>query len=480
MIPASLLIILIPLVAAAPAYVLRRWRTLEVLCAVIACGLVIVILTRPTDTVLTIGSFSINTLAPVNLLGRVLAVRPTDHQPLVLLFAVALFLFLLGWSVSQGWSFIPLGLGILSLLSTALLIRPFVFSALAFEAVAALGAIMIQADRNSEHEVTGALRYLVISTLALPAFLGAGYAVAQAGGITDPALQAGAYAPAVTLLGIGLALLFGALPLFTWTHAVANDAPPLTTAFLATVGIGAVTFLFLSLKQDFAWFRDGADIRTIANLLGIATLLFGGVLGWAQRSFSRVIACGLSVEIGCTLLLLNSNTALSVEAIAFGIAARALSLGVAGLGITLLREQVGQDDFALIGGLGRQHKAAALAIAVGGLSLAGLPGTVGFVTRWVTARVLGQTDLEILVLTILAGASIGIGVIRGLSALFAQPAFTPADTGEPSQAPRASGETRRVALIILIGVALVIALGVAPGLTSPVTRAIADNYTFYR
>jgi multicomponent Na+:H+ antiporter subunit D len=472
MIPASLLIILIPLIAAAPAYVLRRWRTLEVLCAVITCGLAIAILTRPTETVLTISGFTISTQAPVNLLGRVLVVRPTDRMPLVLLFAAALTLFVLGWSVSQGWTFIPLGLANLSLLSTALLIRPFVFAALAFEAVAALGAIMVQAERSGEHDVNGALRYLVISTLALPAFLGAGYVVAQASAVSDPALQAAAYAPAVSLLGIGLALLFGAFPLFTWIHPVAKDAPPLTTAFLATVGTGAVTFLFLSFKQDFAWFRDGADIHTIANILGIAMLVFGGMLGWAQRSFSRVIACGLCVEIGSTLLLLNSNTALSVETIAFSIAARGLALGVAALGITLLREQVGTDDFAEIGGLGPRQMWAALAIAAGGLSLAGLPGTVGFVTRWVTVRVLGQTDLEILVLAILASASVGIGIIRGLSALFTQ---TGADV-----AVIAPGTPRRVILLIVVAVGLVIALGVAPGITSPITQAIAENYTFYK
>ena len=475
MIPAALLIITVPLVAALPAYILRRWRAAEVLIAVIACGVVIAILARPSDSVLNIGGLTIDTLAPVNLLGRVLAVRSSDRVPLMLLFTMALVLFVLGWSVTHGWTFVPLGLGVLSLLSAGLLIRPFVFAALAFEAASALAAVMIQSEQSGKGSATGALRYLILSTLALPAFLGAGYAAGQASVISDPNLQAAAYSPAVILLTIGIGLLFGAFPLFTWTHAVARDAPPLTTAFLASVGSGAATFLFLSFKQDFTWFRNSPDASTILNFLGIATVLFGGVLGWAQRSFGRVLACGLSIEIGITLLLLSHNTPLAVESAAFCVAARVLSLGVMGLGIVLIRDQAGSDEFEAICGMGMQQKWAALAIAVGGMSLAGMPGTAGFVARWTTARVLGQSDFEVLVLTLLAGASVGVGIIRGLMAMYAH-----GDVITVRNRQATSTTPRRIAFTVGLAVTLVIVLGMAPSVISPVTKAIVENYTFYK
>ncbi len=472
MIPASLLIIIVPLAAAIPAYVLRRWRVVETAVAVLACAFTIGLLARPVDSTLNISIFTISLPAPVNLLGRVLAVRGPDQLPLLLLFGIALVLFLLGLIVAQGWTFVPLGLVILSLASTAILIRPFVYAALAFEAIAAVAAIMIQTERSGKESTKGAMRYLIITTLALPAFLGAGYAVTQAANITDPALQAGAYNPPAILLGIGLGLLFGALPLFTWTHAVANDAPPLTTAFLATVGVGAATFFYLSLKQDFTWFRDSADVVSISNLLGIAMLAFGGLLGWAQRSFGRVLACGISIEIGSTLLLLNHNSSLSVQAIAFAMAARALSLGLLGVGIALIREQAGSDEFSMVGGLGSRQVWGTLAIAIGGLSMAGLPGTIGFVSRWTTARVLGQTDLEVLVVTLLAGASVGAGIVRGLAALYGTANVMSGRTVPATQ--------KRLPAAILAAVVVLIFLGVAPGVFTPVTKAIADHYNYYR
>jgi multicomponent Na+:H+ antiporter subunit D len=472
MIPASLFIIIIPLVAALPAYILRRWRSIEVLIAMVACALVIGILSRPVDSTISLPGLSIQIGAPVNLLGRVLAVRAADRLPLLLLFASGMLLFMASWAVAQGWTFIPLGLGILSLLSTGLLIRPFVFAALAFEAAAALAAIMIQAERNGERSTTGAMRYLVLSTLALPAFLGAGYAVSQAANITDPTLQAAAYDPAVILLSVGFGLLLGAFPLFTWIHAAAKDAPPLATAFLGTVASGAATFLFLSMKEDFTWFRASPALHNVVNMLGIATLLLACFAGWAQRSFGRIIACGLGVELGSTLLLLGSETQLSIEAIAFGVLARAFSLGLMGAGVAMLREQSGSDEFNDLSGLGRQRLWAALAVALGGVSLVGLPGTIGFVSRWASVRVLGQNDLEVVVLTLVAGASVGIGLIRGLQSLFTLPSL-----GGTEPAPPAP---RRVAMTVALATLLVIVLGIAPGVTAPITKSIAENYTFYK
>jgi formate hydrogenlyase subunit 3/multisubunit Na+/H+ antiporter MnhD subunit len=361
----------------------------------------------------------------------------------------------------------------LSLFSIGLLIRPFVFSALAFVASAALAAIMIQAEQSGQGSTRGAVRYLVIFTLALPAFLGAGYVVSQAAGVVDPTLEATAYMPAIILLIVGFGLFFGGLPLYTWTHPVAKDAPPLATAFLSAVGSGAITFLFLSFRQEFDWFRISEQVSAAMNLLGIVTLCMGGLLGWAQRSFARVLACALSVEIGSLLLLLAHNTPIAVEALAFSVLSRALSLGLLGLGMALLREQAGSDEFQAVSGWGRRNLWAALAIALGGLSTAALPGTMGFVSRWATARVLGQTDLEALVLIFVASASVGIGILRGLMALFAPVAAS-------GSGVETSSGYRRGAFTVALVALLLIVMGIAPGVVAPVTKSIAENYTFYR
>jgi len=473
--PASLFVVLIPLAAAVSAYLLRRWRSLESLAALIGCGLVIALLSQPATTTIPVPGLPIEVGGRLDLLGRTLTVQESDRLPLVVVLASALVVLGLSWRLPQGRLFAPLGLVILSLVCAGIMIRPFVFAALAFEAAAAMAAVLIQAERMGPLSTVGAQRYLVLSSLALPAFLGAGYVIGQALNVTEPALQSAAYQPAALLLALGFALLAGAVPLYTWTHAVANQASPLVTAFLATVVTGAVTFLFLEFKQQFDWFRGSPDVREAINLFGVTTLLLGGVIAWAQRSWGRILACCLSVDLGVVLLMLNHETPASVEAVAFAIAARGLSLGVFGAGLSALRSYTGTDDFARLRGAGRRYPLAALAIALGAFSIAGLPGTVGFVVRWLNVRVLSETDLEVMMIMLLAGVSIGWGVLRGLFSLLAEPLE---EEGNAARAP--SFLSRGASASLLLGSVVVVMLGLAPGLLAGLARAIASAYTFYR
>ena len=155
-------------------------------------------------------------------------------------------------------------------------------------------------------------------------------------------------------------------------------------------------------RREYEWFRASPLIAGAANLGGILMLAFGGLTAWAQRSFGRVMACGLAVEIGALLIQAGLGTVLSIEAIAIGIGARAISFGLLALGVSLLRQEFGSDEFDALRGAGRRLVWAPLAIGIGGLSLAGLPGTIGFVSRWMSIRSLALGDQELMMLSILA------------------------------------------------------------------------------
>ena len=468
--PAPLLVALIPIAAAIPAFLLRRWRSLEVLLAVGACLSVLLVLSPPVSGALELFTLRIEVGAPLVLMGRVMRVGGADRLTLALLFGCAAFLFALSRYAPQGWPYVPVGLVMLSLFSMALLIRPFLFSGLAFEAAAAFGAVMIQAERVGTLSTNAASRYLILSTLALPAFLGAGYVISQAAGIADPALQLASYQPAALLMVSGVCLLAGAIPIYTWISGVSNQASPLTTAFFATIATGAAAFLLLSFNEEYAWFASAPDVRAILTACGIGTAVLGGVIGWAQRSYSRILACGLSVELGAMFLMLASGTRAAVEAAVFSIPARAASLCLFGVGLTLLRMRAGGDDFQRVRGLGRRYPWVALGVTLGGLSLAGLPGTVGFVTRWLNMRAIGDVDLEAVMILLLAGVSVGWAVLRGAFSLLA----------EPDAAGTIETEPRGVALTIAAGALAVVALGLWPGLIAGLAKGIAMSYTFYR
>jgi formate hydrogenlyase subunit 3/multisubunit Na+/H+ antiporter MnhD subunit len=524
MIPASLIVLVIPLIAAAAAYALRRWQSLEILTAVVSCGAVIFLLARPITNVVTLPGYIIDIDAPLDIIGRTLQVRAADRLPILLLFLSAAIVYTMSWRTTQGWTFVPIGLTVLTAMSAGLMIRPFQYAALAFEAAAALAALMIQAERTGEGTTRGALRYLAIATLALPMFLLAGWVIDRSVNVnpTDAEAIAAAFTPAIILLLIGFGLIFGAVPLFTWIHLVAKDAPPLVTAFLGSVGLSACTFLFLAFWQEYSWLRNSPTVITALSAGGMVMLLFGGGLAWAQSSFSRVMACAILVDAGCTLLVLSSNSQLGVEAIAFGSVARTIALSIFGVGMWRLQTIWDSDEFDAARGTNDLWTTMALGIA--GLSLAGLPGTLGFVSRWIGARAYSNQDAEGLAVLLVASASVGVGVMRGLLALYRNPLPTmapvqPAIVGDQlalfvddangmadlpntaemdstdvefASAPMADAElgvtssevnalqSVGMRFVIGTGMALLLIFGLWPGVIAPMAQAVAAQYGFYR
>jgi multicomponent Na+:H+ antiporter subunit D len=461
--PAALWILLLPLIGSVAAYALRRWRTVEVLIAVGVCALAILTLAQPIDGTL-LGLIDLD--AQLSVLGRSIQIHPQDRVPLLLLMMCGIVLAAASWRTPENWTFIPGGLVLLTLISFAIMVRPYAFAGLAFAASGALGALMIQAERNGANTTGGATRYLLVCVLAMPMFLGSGYAGQRAAAITDPELIATAYEPASLMLILGFGLMLGAIPVFSWVHPVANDAPPLTTAFLGTVGAGGATFLLLSFMREFPWFANSPNVTGALYASGIACLAMAALLAWAQRSLSRLLACGLLLDIGSTLLTLSISGARGADAVAFAVMSRALSLGLFGIGIALLRERCGSDRFADILGIGSREPWLSLAVGIGGLSMAGLPGTIGFVAQWSSLTLFGG-NVELNVLIIVAGISVAIGMLRALSTMFH-------GVHEPAAiaATRESGERWTV----IIGTALVLVLGLLPSVIAPLAQAAGAGY----
>ena len=495
MIPASLLVVAIPLLFALPAYGLRRARTFESLIGIGACLAVIFILAASEQKIVLPGVV-IDIGAPLTLLGREMRVHPPERNALILLFMCALPMFGVTWRARQGWTFTPVGLIVLALFSFALMIRPFVFSALAIVAASAMLAIMIQTESNEDNlsnlpetSPLGAMRYLTLAVLAMPALLAASYLLSRAG---NPSTDFETYNRAAAFIAVGFALLLGGFPLFTWIHPVARDAPPLTTAFIASVIIGALAFVVFSLRQEFAWFNNSPLASDIFRGAGVATLIFVALTGWAQKTFSRTLACLVGIGVGVALILLAGNQPLDMESMALGVAAHALSIGLMGLGLALLREQASSDDFESLRGLGAKYPLALLAVGVGGLSAVGLPGTFGFVARWASARAMANAgQLETTLLLVAAIASVGIGLIHGIQVLMdQQTSVTAVESQVVKMAAQPSGRLARYrfllnndvrsAILIGVGVVAVILLGIFPGWIGSLAHTIAAGFSYYR
>ena len=126
MIAGPLLLLILPLAMAGIVYMLLRWGSLSALLATgtaLALGFAVVEL--PLDQPVRIwGGSQIALGEAVTFFGRELVLEQVDRMAMASLFFTAAGVFFLAWHMAPHSMLFPIGLGLLSLLSGALLIRP--------------------------------------------------------------------------------------------------------------------------------------------------------------------------------------------------------------------------------------------------------------------------------------------------------------------------------------------------------------------
>ncbi|MCS7087672.1 MAG: hypothetical protein NZL91_03115 [Thermoflexales bacterium] len=442
---AAPLLVVLPLAAGALTFLVRRWSWAEGAIAAVACALVASLLAAPTAATVHLGVITLSLDAPFVVLGRTLQIDASNRLALAGLFSGAVFLFALSSALPrQGDFFYPLALGMLGTLAAGLVVRPLLFAALAIEVAAALGALLIQANRLGARSTQGAARYLVSGTLAMPTFFLAFWLADRA-----PTLEGEAATLPVVLLVLGSGLLFGAIPLYSWLHAAAQESPPMVVAAIGAIALGFSQAWLLRLWSVLDWLRASALAQEVL-LVGAQAIWVGvALIAWAQRSWSRVLACVLFLEVANALWSVATSGATPLAATVFGIAARSLMLSALGLGLSYLRPVRRAD-----GTIGYACSSLLL-VLTSVMALAGLPGTVGFVERWLLVRAI-ESSVEPIGLMALAGVSLFAGALRN-----ALPLLRCAENAEQAQ-----HDAHIMRLAVAAALVLLIGLGLWPSLLS--------------
>ncbi|AXK48238.1 NADH-quinone oxidoreductase subunit N [Aliarcobacter trophiarum LMG 25534] len=198
------------------------------------------------------------------------------------------------------------------------------------------------------------------------------------------------------LLYIGLTLILftflfkiAAFPFQSWVLDIYRGAPMIITAYMASTFKIAIFSFFLRLILDYiAPIIDFWD--TVLEVVIILTLLFGTWLAITQDIVKRMLAASSIVHTGYLLLafialsytngeIVNMDAAYSI--MFYLIAYLVSALGAFGLASHIISEtniKVTFDDFK---GLAKQRPFLAAMMTIFMLSLAGIPGTIGFIGK---------------------------------------------------------------------------------------------------
>jgi len=473
MIAGPLLLLIIPLAMAGIVYILLRWMSVSALLAVgTALALGIAVITLPMDQPVHVwGGRQIAMGEVVTFFGRELVLEQSDRIAMAFLFLTAAGIFFLAWRVESHSLLLPMGLGLLSLLSGALLIRPLIYAALLIEIAAALSVFALQTEGGAP--TRGGLRYLSFVTLALPGLL-----------VTHWLLERYVLTPndtrllstSAALLALSFALLLGVVPFHTWVSAVTGDSVPLAGAFVLTIGNGAVWFLLLDFLETYPWIRGHPRFESLTSAAGLAMVLVGGLLAPSQRRLGPLIGYAALVDSGAALIALGMNSRLGLTLALLSLLVRPFGLVLMSAGLSGLRVRSGgDDDFEALRGLGWRAPWSTAALVFGGLSAAGLPVSAGFTWRWALCRALAPSNPGTALLLLLAGLGVMIGVWRGLSALV----MRPHSAEDRSVVPLGYPEGRVMAAVEAVAIVACVGVGLFPQTLAPLAARLAEAYTLF-
>jgi NADH-quinone oxidoreductase subunit N len=318
-------------------------------------------------------------------------------------------------------------------------------------------------------------------------FSGISEAIAGTVGIGDPLMLIG-----IAFIATGLAFKASVAPFHTWTPDVYQGAPTPVTAFMAVATKAAAFGIFLRLFFDALGSAQTNWAPALAALATI-TIVIGNVGALAQRSMKRLLAWSSVGQAGYLLAGVVVGNELGLQATVFYLAVYLL-MNVAAFAVVIARERVDDrgDDIEALQDLGRASPWLAWPMTIAMLSLAGIPGTVGFIGKFQLIHALVNGNYTWLAIVLVIGSMISLGYyLRVVATLWMRdevPAPAPearaSMLGRPGLAPIAGGSPEaddedRTATIVAAPLASATAVaGIAPEVTAVAVLFAAASVVF--
>ena len=301
--------------------------------------------------------------------------------------------------------------GLVGIVATGDAFNVFVF--LEISSLASYALIGMGRDRRA---LTSAYDYLVMGTIGATFILiGIGFLYMMTGTLNMQDLAA--RLPEVwdtrtvragfAFLTVGIGLKLAMFPLHLWLPNAYTYAPSVVTAFLAATATKVAVYLLLRFMLgifgiDFALGR--MPFEYILLPVGLLGILSASLVAIYQVEIKRLLAYSSVAQIGYMVLGIGLASTTGITGAILHLFNHALMKGALFLALAAVAYRLGSTTLQDLAGLGRRMPWTMLAIVVGGLSLIGVPGTVGFVSKWYLVLASLEQGLWPVALLILLGS----------------------------------------------------------------------------
>ncbi len=274
------------------------------------------------------------------------------------------------------------------------------------------------------------------------------------------------------LFVIGFGVKTAIVPVHTWLPDAHPEAPSPISAMLS--GILIETGLYALTRVLFLLFEPSFFKLTIAVFAAL-TMTLGNMMALRQDDVKRMLAYSSIAQMGYMLVGVSTGLAYGLMGTLLHVLNHSLMKGLAFLSVGSVVHETGTRDINKLQGVGKMMPFTTLSVIVSFLGLGGVPGTNGFISKFIIFNAaLGADMLILAILGVLNSALSMAYYLRVIMVLL---------SGEAEE-----GMTVKEAPILMVGVTLVMAvliivLGLYPspvvGFASGASEALIENISKY-
>ncbi len=305
--------------------------------------------------------------------------------------------------------------GMLGIVATADAFNVFVF--LEISSLSAYALIALGKDRRA---LWASYQYLIMGTVGATFILigiGLMYQMTGTLNMNDLASRLPEVAQTRTVFVafaftvVGICLKLALFPLHLWLPNAYAYAPSVVTAFFAATATKVAVYLLI--RFTFSVFGlsfsfTTLPLQTLFLLLGLLGVFVASIAAIYQNNVKHIFAYSSVAQVGYMIVGLSVGTTLGLSATMIHLFNHALMKSALFLAMAAVMYRIGGMQLSQFNGLGKQMPLTMAAIVVGGLSLVGVPLTVGFISKWYLVLAVIENGWWHVALLILLGSLLAI------------------------------------------------------------------------
>ncbi|MCD6162181.1 MAG: NADH-quinone oxidoreductase subunit N [candidate division Zixibacteria bacterium] len=182
------------------------------------------------------------------------------------------------------------------------------------------------------------------------------------------------------LVLVGLAFKAGAVPFHMWIPDVYEGAPAPVTAFMSA---GPKAAAIIAILRIFVISNPAIDLTYVFWILAAVTMTWGNIFALTQKNVKRMLAYSSISHVGYVLIAVAVGGQEGFSSATFYLLAYTLmNIGAFAIIILFAEREEFYENISDYAGFGQQFPFAAIAMTIFLASLGGIPGTIGFIGKF--------------------------------------------------------------------------------------------------